>query len=502
MRITARDRAIKNTMDRRREGSSVDEVIRRQRRAFLNDGIPDLRTRIDRVERLQAMVLDHCDELAQALADDFGTRPREVSVLADVVGAMGDLEYQKKHLRSWLRTQPHGRLRALSGLRQYVRHDPLGVVGVMGPWNFPVQLTVLPAGTALAAGNRVVIRPSEVTARASALLSDIAGRYLSPDELTVVTEEHCSGPHFAKLPFDHLFFTGSPSVGVHVAEAAGRNLVPVTLELGGKNPVVVDDSAHIQRAAQRIAASRMVNGGQVCMCPDYVFVPEHAHDDFVGAVMATWRMTFPQIRDNPQYTSIINDRHFDRINGLIEDAVSRGATLHQHHPAGESLPDQHSRKIAPTILTRVAPGSLIETDEIFGPVLAVYSYRDIAEAIDHINERPHPLTIYWYGEANDRFDYLQATTRSGSVNGNDFTVNFIGSELPFGGVGNSGSGAYRGRAGFATFTHARAVAHSRWPVSLARAMSPPFGRRDKLLAAVQIAALRRRNPHSSPIELG
>jgi len=281
------------------------EILALQRAAFLRDGIPDLAARIDRVKRLQAMILDNSEELVAALAEDFGTRPREVSLLADVVGAMGDLEYQKKHLRSWMRKEPRGWLRARVGLRQYIRHDPLGVVGVMGPWNFPVQLTVLPAGTALAAGNRVIVRPSEVTARTAEVLAGLSQRYFALEELAVVTEAQCSGADFADLPLDHLFFTGSPAVGAQVAQAAGRHLVPVTLELGGKNPVVVDDGADITEAARRIAASRMVNGGQVCMCPDYVFVPESTLNDFVNELMKAWADALPQILTSPQYTSVM-----------------------------------------------------------------------------------------------------------------------------------------------------------------------------------------------------
>jgi coniferyl-aldehyde dehydrogenase len=471
---------------------SVDSILERQRAAFLRDGTPDLATRIDRVNRLEAMILDNAEELVAVLATDFGTRAREVSMLADVVGCMGDLEYQKKHLASWTTTRSRAWLLSRTGLRQQIRHDPLGVVGVMGAWNFPVQLTMLPAGTALAAGNRVMVRPSEVTANTALLLADLARKYFPVEELSVVTDAQADGPCFAALPFDHLFFTGSPTVGALVAQAAGKNLVPVTLELGGKNPAVVDRSAHVAKAARRIAASRMVNGGQVCMCPDYVLVPRESLDDFIGEVMAWWRRAFPHIARNGDYTSLVSDRHFDHVVGLIEDAVALGAQRSHHVPPGETLPDRAGRKVAPTILSGVPDDAKVHGEEIFGPLLVVHPYGDVSEAIDYINARPHPLTIYWYGEDNDRYAQLQRSTRSGSVNGNDFTLNFIGSELPFGGVGRSGSGAYRGRAGFDTFTHARAVAFSRWPVSLGQLMAPPFGRRDTRLVDLQLASLRRR----------
>lgn len=467
-------------------------ILERQRAAFLRDGIPDLATRTDRVSRLQAMVLDNADDLVSALAEDFGTRPREVSMFTDVIGCIGDLQYQKKHLARWTRPERRAPILAATGLRQRLRHDPLGVVGVMGPWNFPIQLTVLPAGTALAAGNRVMVRPSEVTARTSALMARLASEYFALEELAVLTDDQADGATFAALPFDHLFFTGSPGIGALVAASAGRNLVPVTLELGGKNPVVVDRSANLLRAASRIAASRMVNGGQVCMCPDYVLVPEEAHDRFVDAVLSAWQRSFDRITGSDQYTSSINERHFDHVTGLVDDAVARGAHVRSHVPQGETLPDRLSRKVPPTIMTDVPPDAEINSEEIFGPVLVVHRYRQIADAISHINAQPHPLTLYWYGADNDRYRQLQSQTRSGSVNANDFTANFLGSGLPFGGVGRSGSGAYRGRAGFETFTHARGVAYSRWPVSLAEMMTPPFLGRHARGVELQLAVMRRR----------
>ena len=473
-------------------GPTAAEVLERARAAFLHDGIPDVATRIDRVSRLQAMVLDNADELAAALAEDFGTRPREVSMLTDVIGCIGDLQYQKKRLARWTKPERRAPMLAGTGLRQQLRRDPLGVVGVMGPWNFPIQLTVLPAGTALAAGNRVLLRPSEVTAQTAELLSRLAAKYFAAEELAVLTDDQADGATFAALPFDHLFFTGSPAVGALVAQAAGRNLVPVTLELGGKNPVVVDRSADLSRTASRIAASRMVNGGQVCMCPDYVLVPEESHDRFVEAVLAAWQRSFPRITRNEHYTSAVNERHYDHVNRLVDDAAERGAHVERHVPEGETLPDRRSRKVPPTIVTDAPPDAVINSEEIFGPVLVVHRYRELSEAIAYVNARPHPLTIYWYGADNDRYRRLQAQTRSGSVNGNDFTANFLGSGLPFGGVGHSGSGAYRGRAGFETFTHARGVAYSRWPVSLAEVMTPPFRRRDARAVDLQLALLRRR----------
>ncbi|HEY9313874.1 aldehyde dehydrogenase family protein [Williamsia sp.] len=457
---------------------SLQALLELQRAAFLRDGIPDAQTRIDRINRLQSLLLNHAEELAEALNEDFGTRPRELSMAADVAGCMVDLAHQKKHLTSWMKTSTPGKWLARAGLRQELRHDPKGVIGIMGPWNFPLNLTIVPAGSAFAAGNRVLIRPSSVTAKTTAVLAKYAPRYFDLEELAVLTSAHGGGSDFAKLEVDHMFFTGSPEVGASVAAEAGKNLVPVSLELGGKNPVVVDADADIAKAATRIADARLVNGGQVCLCPDYVWVPEAKLGEFTDRVLARWRTNLPTIKDNPHYTSTINEKNFNRIVGLIDDAESLGATKHQVIPAGEKLPDAGTRKIPPTLLTGVKAGMKIEEDEVFGPVLTVYPYRELDEAITHITSHPHPLTMYWHGDRNDRFYQLADSTRSGSINGNDFALNMFGPDLPFGGIGRSGMGGYHGKTGFDTFSHTRAVAFSSMKVAVSEMMSAPFTPRD------------------------
>jgi coniferyl-aldehyde dehydrogenase len=468
-------------------GMSLQEILDAQRSAFLRDGIPDARTRIDRINRLSSLLLDNADEIAEALRDDFGSRPRELSIATDVAGCMIDLADQRRHVRTWMATEKVAKPAALMGFSQRIRHDPLGVVGIIGPWNFPLQLTVVPAGAAFAAGNRVMMRPSSVTARTTAVLARHAPDYFSVEELAVLTPEHGGGSDFAKLQVDHLFFTGSPEVGRSVAAEAGRNLVPVTLELGGKNPVVVDTDADIRAAAERIADAKLVNSGQVCLCPDYAFVPAARLEEFVDTVIARWRTANPSIADNDQYTATINEKNYTRIVGLIDDAVARGATKRQVIPPGESLPDATSRKIPPTVLTDVRSGSDIEGDEVFGPVLTVYPYRDLSEAVEYITAHPHPLTMYWFGPDNARYEQLQSQTRSGSVNGNDFALNLLSGALPFGGVGTSGMGSYHGHFGFATFSHARAVTHSRMPISFGRMMSAPFTASDARTTNVQLS---------------
>lgn len=449
-------------------------VLERQRQSFVADGPPSAAVRRNRIDRLLAMVLDNTDAFVEAMAADFGTRSRSASLATELVGMIPVIEHTRSHVQQWMRTGKLMRAARLVGLRAEVQPSPLGVVGIIGPWNFPLQLVVLPASAAFAAGNRVMIKMSEITAHTAELMQQTAPNYFSDDDLAVVTGGADVAAAFAGLPFDHLFFTGSPSVGTLVQRAAAANLVPVTLELGGKNPVVVAPGADITRSARRIAAARMVNGGQVCVCPDYVLVPEREIDSFIDVARATLREMFPTITANGDYCSSVNEANFDRVLGLIEDARSRGATVEAVAPDGEVLPDRASRKIAPTIVRDVDASMRITEEEIFGPVLMVQGYRSLDEAIDEINARPAPLVAYWFGPDGPSFRDFVRRTRSGGVARNDFAAQMIPSAAPFGGVGRSGMGAYHGKAGFDAFSHYRTVVGSDLPFSLTGSAAPPF----------------------------
>ncbi|MBB0970473.1 aldehyde dehydrogenase family protein, partial [Dietzia aerolata] len=394
---------------------TLAQILERQQQAFLADPQPSAKVRRDRILRLKRLVLDNAAELTEAMREDYGSRPETFSLLTDVASSIPDLDTQRANVKKWMKPTRPSRLLDAVGFTQQVRHDPKGVVGIVGPWNFPLYLTIVPAGSALGAGNRVMLRPSSVTAHTTEVLARRAPDYFSVDELAIIGPEHGRGADFSRLPFDHLFFTGSPEVGKSVAADAAANLTPVTLELGGKNPVVVDSSADIERAARSIASSRMVNGGQVCMCPDYVFVPQDQMDRFCEIVLDQWRTANPAIAGNPEYTAVINTKNYERIVGLIDDAVAKGAEKRDAAPAGERLPDAVTRKIAPTLLTGVTSDMEIDSDEVFGPVLTVFGYRSIDEAIRYINDRPSPLVLYWYGDKNDRFEHLADRTRSGNI---------------------------------------------------------------------------------------
>lgn len=484
------------------QGADLGAILDRQRRAFADHGPPGVTVRRNRIDRLMALVLDNTDEFVDAMASDFGTRSKAATLFTEVIGMVAVIEHTRSHVAQWMRVTKLMRPARLFGLRAEVQPSPLGVIGIIGPWNFPLNLVVLPAATAFAAGNRVMIKMSEVTSHTAELMKATAPKYFDQTELEVVTGGPDVAAAFAALPFDHLFFTGSPSVGALVQRAAAQNLVPVTLELGGKNPVVVAPGANIRRSAARIAQGRMVNGGQVCVCPDYVFVPDAQLETFVDTARETLRGMFGSIVSNRDYCSSVNQANFDRVVGLIEDARANGASVETVAPDGEQLPDLASRKIAPTIVRDIDDRMKIADEEIFGPVLVVHGYSRLSDAIDYINGRPAPLVAYWYGPDDGDFRYFVRNTRSGGVARNDFAAQMIPSAAPFGGVGHSGMGAYHGKAGFDTFSHYRSVVGSDLPFSVTGSAAPPFGSSMRLYADVMMrmtrARTRRRLSASQP----
>ncbi|MCV7151683.1 coniferyl aldehyde dehydrogenase [Mycobacterium pyrenivorans] len=463
-----------------------------QQQAFLAEGPPSAAVRRHRIDRLVALLFENADALAQAMLADYGSRSPVASVMTEIVGIGSTIEYTRNNLERWMRPR-----RTLPGYRLFgvsaeVEPSPKGVVGIIGPWNFPVNLVALPAVEAFAAGNRVMIKMSEVTSHTAEVFADLAARYFDPSELDVVVGPIEVGAQFAALPFDHLFFTGSPSVGRLIQRAASEHLVPVTLELGGKNPVVVAQNADIDRYAGRIANARLVNGGQVCLCPDYVFVPTERVEEFCQAASAAIRRILPSVVNSPDFTSSVNDANYERVLGLLEDARKKGAHIISVAPPGETLPDRATRKIAPTLVTNVDGSMRITSDEIFGPLLVVMGYRALDEVITYINERPSPLAIYWYGDDNDDFRHLVKRTRSGGVSRNDFALHMAFPQTPFGGVGKSGMGAYHGKAGFDAFSHHRPVVGSALPFSFTGLAAPPYSRSKTAMAKFSVWSTRRK----------
>jgi coniferyl-aldehyde dehydrogenase len=473
--------------------SRLESTLERMVAADRRDGPPSLAVRRDRLDRLALAILEHVDELADAVDKDFGGRSPMATRVGEIATCVQGIVEARRNLRSWMRPRrPAPKYLALGGVRAHVEPHPLGVVGVISPWNFPVALAIQPVIAAIAAGNRVLLKPSELTHRTSDVLAKALGQHFDEDELVVVTGGVDVGIEFSRLPFDHLLFTGASEVGRQIAMAAAERMVPVTLELGGKNPAVVGPGADHRRAARRIATARLANSGQICLSPDYVLVPRAEAARFVDLLVETFRERVPNPADDAQYCAIVNDRHFARITGLLDDARSQGATV---IPAadGETVARAAERgRIVPTVVTTVSDEMAIAHDEVFGPVLVVVPYDDVDQAIDHVNARPAPLAAYWFGDKSAAYRRFTARTRSGGVTRNDFALHAALEGLPFGGVGNSGTGYYHGRFGFDTFSHLRAIASSPRLFSPVAILSPPFSARlDRILTSF-LGRYRRR----------
>ncbi len=453
------------------------------RAAFARESWPDVAVRRDRLVRLAAIVREREADFVAAIARDFGHRSAHETRLAELYVVASEARLAIRRLPRWMRPE---RVRTPIQLRPgwaRILPQPLGVAGIVSPWNYPVQLALAPAVAALAAGNRVMLKPSEVTPTTSALLAEAIGERFAPDEFAVVTGGAATGAAFARLPFDHLFFTGSTAVGRLVAMAAAENLTPVTLELGGKSPAIVDASADLALVAPRLAAGKLLNAGQTCIAPDYALVPEAKLEAFVAAIASAVRSLYPDPLRGGDYTSIVDERHYARLTGLVEDARAQGARI-VTLPAGAAA-DPATRRIPPTLVIGASDRMQVMREEIFGPILPIETYATLDDAIARVNARPRPLALYVFGEDRvARMRVLHGTT-AGGVTVNDTLWHFAHEELPFGGVGASGIGAYHGEAGFRTFSHLKGV-FVQPRLSAAKLLHPPYGAAfDKVLALLK-----------------
>jgi acyl-CoA reductase-like NAD-dependent aldehyde dehydrogenase len=452
-----------------------------QRAAFRDESYPTLAVRLDRLSRLESVLLDRRDEIADAICADFGNRSRHETLIAEVFVTVSGIRYLRKHLKSFMKAR--GRHVALTFLpgRARVEPQPLGVVGVISPWNYPVQLALAPLATALAAGNRVMLKPSELTPRTSELLARLLSDTFADDLVATVSGGPEIGAAFSALPFDHLLYTGSTHVGRIVMQAAARNLTPVTLELGGKSPAVVHRDFDVERAANSIGPGKLFNAGQTCIAPDYVLVHRDRVDAFVQALQAKVATAYTSLVDNPDYTAIINERHHQRLVGYLDDARDKGARVLELNPAGESF-DDAGTKLAPHLILDPTDDMVVMQDEIFGPLLPIVAVDSTDEAIAFINDRPRPLALYVFDDDRARVDDTLRRTHAGGVTVNDCLLHIAQDDLPFGGIGPSGIGAYHGREGFDTFSHLKAV-FQQARLNGSALLHPPFGRRvERLLS--------------------
>ena len=460
------------------DATDLDALLNKQRAAFEAARPEGLGIRRDRIKRVIALLVDHADELCDAMSEDFGSRSREQSKLTDIVGTVNFGKYCLKHMDEWSREEKRGVQFPLGllGAKARLRYEPKGVVGILSPWNFPVNLSFGPLCQVLAAGNRAMIKPSEFTEATSALSKELVERYFTEDEVAVVTGGPEVAQAFSSLPFDHLLFTGSTATGRRVMEAAAKNLVPVTLELGGKSPVVLGRGADLTRAGERIAMGKMMNAGQICLAPDYMMVPEDQEDAAIAAVELGAMNQYPTVLANDDYASIVTDKHFERLQGMVEDARDKGAEVIEVNPANEDFSNTNSRKMPLTMLRNVTDDMQAMQEEIFGPVLPVRTYREVDDAIDEVNGRDRPLGLYYFGNDSDEREKVLTRTISGGVTVNDVIFHVSMEDLPFGGVGPSGMGSYHGPEGFKEFSHARSVyTQPKIDVAGLAGFKPPYG---------------------------
>ena len=468
--------------------SDMTGVLHRQRAAHEQARPEPLAARRDRIERAMRLLKDNAEDLCKAMSADFGNRSPQQSMLTDIIGTVNFGKYCLKHLDKWARPDkrsvqfPLG----LLGAKAEVRYEPKGTIGILSPWNFPVNLTFGPLMQIFAAGNRAMIKPSEFTERTSQLMQDLVERYFTAEECAVFTGGPEVAAAFSELPFDHLVFTGSTPTGSKVMESAAKNLVPLTLELGGKSPVVMGESADFAKAGERIALGKMMNAGQICLAPDYLYVPESKQDEAVHGVWQGTANMYPTLLENEDYASLVSDRHFDRLQEMVADARDKGAEVIEVNPGDEDFSNTNARKMPLTILKNVTDDMLAMQEEIFGPVLPVKTYAKIDEAIDYVNRNDRPLGLYYFGQDRDEQERVLTRTISGGVTVNDVIFHVSMEDLPFGGVGASGMGSYHGVEGFREFSHARSI-YTQPKIDIAKlgGLKPPYGKTtDKTVATM------------------
>jgi coniferyl-aldehyde dehydrogenase len=464
-----------------KEGSASVElqaILENQRAAFRAEGPVALATRLDRIDRCIALLVDNQEAICAAVDRDFGCRSKYVTLMTDVMNSVGSLKFVRKNIKKWMKPEKRTPFMPMNflGARAQVQYQPKGVVGVMTPWNVPVNMIFSPLADILGAGNRAMIKPSEYTPHTAEIMQKLFRQYFEESEIAVITGGPEVGAAFSSLPLDHLIFTGATTIGRMVMRAAAENMVPVTLELGGKSPVVVSAQYDIRLAAERIITGKAMNGGQLCVSPDYCFVPQSRLEAFISRAREVIAEQFPTVQDNPDFVACINQRHYARVKGYIDEAAEHGTRTIALCPEGEafSAPEQH--KIALHLLVDPDDKLACMQDEIFGAILNIKPYNDLGEVIDFINARERPLALYYFGTDKSEQQKVIDETISGGVSVNAIAMHVACDDMPFGGTGHSGMGNYRGRDGFRTFSHARSVYREGF-VDMAKLAGtlPPYG---------------------------
>jgi len=465
--------------------SSMQELFALQRAASRSEPYPSQSVRRDRITRLIDLLFSHQTELCEAVAVDFGRRSADNTKLFDILPPINALKYAREHLAAWMRPErrrsnfPYN----LIGGKSRIDYVPLGVIGNISPWNFPLTLALSPMGGMFAAGNRVMLKPSELTPATSELLRVLIAKHFDPSEFTVIVGNSEVAAQFASLPFDHLLFTGSTKVGRLVAQSAARNLVPVTLELGGKSPVLVGTGAKLREVATKVMFAKTTNAGQICIAPDYLLVTRDRADDLLVELRQAAKALYPGGLASNDYVNVISVAHAARLRAHLVDAEARGNAV---IPLFESPSSADPRAVTPHLVVIGKEGGSLMEEEIFGPILPVIGVDSMAEAMRYVASRPRPLALYYFGEHDGEITQVSQQLACGGLVINDLMTHFLQDDLPFGGVGESGSGSYHGREGFQHFSHAKSVfTQSKW-FDVGRLIHPPFGKRTARLLKMQI----------------
>ncbi|MDQ3287566.1 MAG: coniferyl aldehyde dehydrogenase [Pseudomonadota bacterium] len=464
--------AVALASERERGAARLQFLFEQQTRSFQDHPYPPLAERREWLTKLEQSIRSGIPEIQAALDSDFGHRCEEETLLAEVMGSLKAISYARRRLKSWMKSRHRGVDATFQPATARVMPQPLGVVGIMAPWNYPFGLVIKPLIAALAAGNRVMIKPSELTPCVSRLLYDMLGGIFPESQVCVVEGDEHVARAFTALPFDHLLFTGSTSTGKQVMAAAALNLTPLTLELGGKSPAIIGEDYDMDLAAKSIVTGKALNCGQTCTAPDYVLVPAARLESFIDSFSTTMRRMYPDPVGNPDYTCVINERHYDRLHGYVSEAAELGARVVEVFPEKQS--DRAARKLLPALVVDPPEASRVMHDEIFGPLLIVIPYLQLKDAMDFINRRPRPLALYVFTNDRAAEENIIRGTVSGGVTVNDTLLHYTQESLPFGGVGSSGFGAYHGERGFKTFSHVKPIfRQSR--INFVDAVRAPYG---------------------------
>lgn len=464
--------SVATTLDNEKT-NQIQNILHKQRVSYCFNSNPSYEERCHLLSKLETELRKYKEELAEALNQDFSCRSFDETMLAEIMVTIESIKYHKKNLKTWMKPSKRRVSALFAPASNQVVYQPKGVVGIIAPWNYPLQLSLVPLVTALSAGNRAVIKLSEYTPTTNIVLEKMLAEAYDEDVVAVVTGGPEIGELFSKQKWDHLIFTGSTEIGKHVMQAASKNLVPVTLELGGKSPCIVTNKADIESAAAAIVFGKVTNAGQTCIAPDYLLCPRELEQSLIQAITNKYKEYYPDIKANNDHTAIINKRQFDRLKGYLSDAAEKGAAIIELNNAEENF--EETRKIPLTLVRNTTDQMTLMQNEIFGPLLPILTYDSLVEATNYINSRPRPLALYLFSHSAREQQMIIDSTHAGGIGINECLLHAAQDDLPFGGIGDSGLGHYHAKEGFLSLSHAKSI-HKKGKFYTGKYIHAPYGR--------------------------